>query len=920
MNALPPSKQTVVDITDEMHQSYLDYAMSVIVSRALPDARDGLKPVHRRILHAMREGGYTHGKPFRKSARIVGDVMGKYHPHGDSAIYDAMVRMAQGFSMRLPLIDGQGNFGSIDGDPAAAMRYTEARLTREAALLLDDIEKDTVNFQDNYDGSVQEPTVIPARLPNLLINGCDGIAVGMATRIPPHNVKECIDGCLALLENPALTAGELMHHIPGPDFPTGGIIMGRAGIRQAYETGNGSITMRSRHHVEAATGNRKAIVFTEIPFQVNKAKLHQQIVEMVQEKKILGISSVRDESDREGIRLVVELKRDAEENLVLAQIFKHTNAETNFSANMLALDHDRPQRMGIKRLLEIFLAFRREVIRRRTAFDLRKARDRAHIVAGQLAALAETDRIIKLIRAAGDPASAREALMNTDLEVGDVASLLKLADPKTVLVSRRGKTYYRLTEIQARAILELRLHHLTSLERDKLTEEAKDLAARIERFLDILNNAATLTAVLREELVEVGAKLNQPRRTAIEDSEAEYEIEDLIAREDMVVTLTYSGYVKRVPLDAYRSQKHGGKGRNGMDTKDTDFVTQVITSSTHTPLLVFTSRGMVYRLKVYQLPEGTPTGRGRPIVNVLPLERDDRIIDIIALPEDEADWEGLTLAFVTENGNMRRNSLGDFSNIRKSGLIAMKLEDKDGKPFDSLINVLVCQAEREDIMISTAEGMVIRFPATDVRIFSGRTSTGVRGIRLGKGDRVISAITLTHIDAQPAEFHAYLAMSAAGAPKTGRNARNDAPVDGEAAIVLDAERFSELRGFEQMILTVTSNGFGKRTSSYAYRVTARGGKGVRDRSTHNKVGQQVRSIIAASEGEVVLVTDGGQLIRMPTDKIRITGRGAAGVRLIRLADTEQVVSLAPVVEDEPRFGDEQLAIELAASQDQKTTE
>lgn len=887
-----------IDIAKELGKCYTDYALSVIVSRALPDVRDGLKPVHRRILYAMKEGGYTSDKPFRKSARAVGDVMGKYHPHGDSAIYMALVRMAQSFSMSVPLIHGQGNFGSIDGDNPAAMRYTESKLAKQASLLIDDIDKETVAFQPNYDETLLEPSVLPARFPNILVNGSEGIAVGLATSIPPHNASETIHACLALIEDPAISVSGLMSHIPGPDFPTGGIIMGRGGIKQAYETGHGSIVVRARHVMEDIGKGRKAIVFTEIPFQVNKARLHEKIVELAREGKIMGISEVRDETDRDGVRLVIEIKRDADENMVLAQIFTYTEAESRFSANMNVLHQGRPAMMNLKQMLEAFIDFRRDVIRRRTAYELRKARERAHIVIGQAAALEQIDKIIAIIRAAGDPNQAKSVLMATDLDVSAIKEIILLADPKITFIERRGKTYYRLSEAQAKAILDLRLHRLTALERDKLSADAHDLAAQIKRFIDILSNESVLTGVLCDELRDVETKLDGERRTAIEDAEADIEMEDLIPREDMVVTITHGGYVKRVPLAAYRTQNHGGKGRNGMDTKDDDFVTQVISASTHTPILVFTDRGIAYRLKVYQLPEGAPTGRGRPIVNVLPqLDRGERIVAVLPAPEDEAEWENLTIAFATESGDVRRNKLSDFANIRKSGLIAMKLEDKDGNVTDRLVAVMSCESDKHDIMLSTANGMVIRFPASDIRIFAGRSSTGVRGINLARGDKVISAITLTHIDAEPGEFHAYLSHA-------GGKQRDDAPIDAEAAIALSDMRVAELKALEQMILTITSNGFGKRSSSFAYRITHRGGKGVRDRSSNDKVGEQVRSVVVDDKTEIVLVTNGGQLIRMPTDRIRVTGRGAAGVRLIRLPTTEQVVSVATIDQSEPAIESE----------------
>ena len=867
-----------------MKRSYLDYAMSVIVSRALPDVRDGLKPVHRRILYSMHENGYDSNKPYRKSARIVGDVMGRYHPHGDQAIYDAMVRMAQYFSMRLPLIDGQGNFGSMDGDPPAAMRYTEARLAPPAESLLDDIDQETVDFQANYDETVEEPVVLPARYPNMLINGAGGIAVGMATNIPPHNLGEVIDACIAYIEDPEIDVEELMSHDAGPDFPTGGIILGRSGIRSAFMTGRGSVMMRSRTHIEEIRNDREAIIVTEVPYQVNKARMLERIAGMVREKQIEGISDLRDESDREGLRVVIELRRDAISEVVLAQLFRHTQLQTSFGVNMLALNGGRPEVMNLRDVIAAFVAFREEVITRRTVFQLKKARERAHILAGLLVAISNLDPVIELIRSAADPAAARAELMAVDWPAGEVEAFIQLIDdPGHQVVD--GK--YRLSEAQARAILELRLQRLTGMERDKLADETKQLADRIGGFLDILGSREKLFGVMRDELGEMREKFGTPRRTAIEDLEFEHDIEDLIQREDMVVTVTHGGYIKRVPLSTYRAQRRGGKGRSGMNTREDDFVSRVFVTSTHTPVLFFSSKGIVYLMKVYKLPLGSPTARGKAMVNLLPLEEDETISTVMPLPEDEESWEELFVMLSTASGGIRRNRLSDFVNVKANGKIAMKLEDGD-----SLVNVAVC-SEDEDILLATRDGMCIRSRVTEVRVFSGRTSTGVRGIRLASGDEVISMTILRHSDLDTETRDEYLRCAS-----ERRRASEDE--EGEAAAAategrqceLSEEVFQELADAEQFILTVTERGFGKRSSAYEYRTTGRGGKGIANIEKSERNGNVVGSFPVGSSDQIMLVTDGGQLIRSPVDDIRIAGRRTQGVTLFRIEEDERVVSVA----------------------------
>lgn len=875
-----------------MRRSYLDYAMSVIVSRALPDVRDGLKPVHRRILYAMKEGGYDSTKPYKKSARIVGDVMGKYHPHGDAAIYDAMVRMAQDFSMRLPLVDGQGNFGSMDGDPAAAMRYTEARLGKAAETLLEDIEKDTVDFQPNYDEITLEPTVLPARFPNLLVNGANGIAVGMATNIAPHNLSEICNACIAAIDNPDISTEELLEIVPGPDFPTGGLILGHVGCRAAAHTGRGSVIMRARTTIEEIRKDRQAIVVTEIPYQVNKKRLIEIIAECVQAKTIEGISDLRDESDRDGVRIVIEIKRDAMADIVLNQLFKHTPLQTSFGVNMLALNKGRPEMMGLKAVIDAFTAFREEVITRRTTFELEQARARAHILVGLAVAVANIDEVIALIRAASDPSIAKEQLMARAWPAADIAPLIALVDEDGV----RPDGTYKMSETQAKAILDLKLHRLTGLERDKIGDDLRVVVDEIKDYLDILANRIRVLCIMKDEIAEVRDRFGTPRRTTIEEQEFETDIEDLIQREDMVVTVSHAGYVKRVPLSTYRAQKRGGKGRTGMATKDEDFVSDIFVASTHTPMLFFSSLGKVYKLKVYKLPLGTPQARGKALVNLLPLEQGEMITTTLHLPEDEQAWESLNVVFATSAGTVRRNKLSDFSNVRANGIIAMKLEEGD-----RLISVATCMAE-DDILLASRMGKAIRFPVEDVRVFAGRTSTGVRGIRLAEGDEVISMSILLHIDASPEERAAYLkqkrAMNGNGETENGTTDEDDVATD----LVLSPERFAQMASAEEYLLTVSERGFGKRTSSYEYRTSGRGGQGIWNMDMAERNGLIVATFPARNGQEAMLVTDGGQIIRMKVDAIRVAGRRTQGVTLFRVAEDERVVSVASL--DDQEGGDE----------------
>ena len=884
----PQSDIFPVSIEEEMRTSYLDYAMSVIVSRALPDVRDGLKPVHRRIIFAMKEGGYDYNRPFRKSARIVGDVMGKYHPHGDTAIYDSLVRMAQDFSLRLPLIQGQGNFGSMDGDRAAAMRYTEARLARSAHSLVEDIDKDTVDFQPNYDDSVREPTVLPAEFPNLLVNGAGGIAVGMATNIPPHNLGEVIDACCAIIKDREITIDQLIEkHIPAPDFPTGGIILGRTGPMQAFHTGRGSIRIRGRTHVEPFGKDREAIIVTEIPYQVNKSRMIEIMAECVRDKKIEGISDLRDESDRHGVRVVIEIKRSAMTEVVLNQLFKFTPLQTSFGANMLALNAGKPEQMNLKQILLAFIDFREEVITRRTAFELNKARDRAHIMAGLAVAVENLDPVIKLIRNAKDAAEAKLELMAIQWPAGDVSPLIKLIDDAEHPVVD-GK--YSLSEEQAKAILEMRLQRLTGLERDKIASDLKDLCKKIEEYLKILSSKELLFKILVEELLRMKELFGNERRSTIEDAEFEGDIEDLIQREDMVVTVSDSGYIKRVPLSTYRAQNRGGKGRSGMSTKDEDFVSQVFIANTHQPMLFFSSTGIVYKLKVYKLPQGTPQARGKALVNVLPLGESETITTVMALPEDEEKWDDLYVIFATASGGVRRNKLSDFTKVNANGKIAMKLDDGD-----HLVRVRVFE-EDQNVFLATRKGKCIRFPVTDVRVFSSRNSTGVRGIRLVDGDEVIAMSGLNHIKVEVAERDEYLrSVNAARRLVNGdyTDRAEDKIKDEAAATRLEEKLFKEMKKEEEFILTVTIDGFGKRSSAYGYRISKRGGKGIDSMDVKRQKGptEVVSTIPVLDTDQLVMVSDGGQLIRLPVDGISFTGRTSRGVTLFNVSEVERVVSV-----------------------------
>ena len=880
-----PEGISPITIEEEMKRSYLDYAMSVIVSRAIPDVRDGLKPVHRRILYSMHENGFTREKPYKKSARVVGDVIGKYHPHGDSAVYDALVRMAQDFSMRLPLLQGQGNFGSIDGDPPAAMRYTEVRMDRPAAQLLADIEKNTVNFQENYDASESEPIVLPSRFPNILVNGAGGIAVGMATNIPPHNLGEVIDASIALLENGALTDEELLDIIPGPDFPTGALIMGRSGARQGVLTGRGSVTLRAVAEVEEIRKDRFAIVVTEIPFQVNKANMIKKIAALVNEKRIEGISAVRDESDRVGMRVVIELKRDAVADVVLNQLYRFSQLQQNFSSNMLALNGGKPEQMNVRQMIEAFLSFREEVIARRTKFDLAKARARAHILVGLATAVANIDEIIKIIRGSANPKEARENLKARRWPAQSMEAMLKLiADPRSIL---HDDGTIQLTDEQAKAILDMRLLKLTQLGMDEIIDEVEKLAATITDLLDILRSRERVQTIIRDELSEVKEKFATPRRSIFTEGGMDFEDEDLIAVEDMVVTVTSSGYVKRTALDTYRAQRRGGKGRSGMSMKDEDYVTTVFVANTHTPVLFFSSTGMAYKLKVWKLPLGGPATRGKALVNLLPLDQDETINSIMALPENEEDWAKLDIMFASRSGGVRRNSLADFTRVNRNGKIAMKPDEGDG-----IVDVRLC-SEDDDLLLTSAMGKAIRFKVTDVRRFVGRTSSGVRGIKLADGDEVISMAVLRHVDVETDEARAYMKHANAMRRALGEG-DHDSSDDAENESTLSEERIGELGGKEQFLLTLADDGFGKRSSSYDYRCMNRGGQGVTAQELSRKGADNarlVRSFSIEDEDQLMIVTDGGQLIRCPVRNISIVSRSARGVTVIRVKDEERVVSV-----------------------------
>ncbi|WP_394891541.1 DNA gyrase subunit A [Mesorhizobium sp. AaZ16] len=906
-----PSGVEPISIVEEMERSFLDYAMSVIVSRALPDVRDGLKPVHRRILFAAHESGYHWNRKYVKSARPVADVMGKYHPHGDASIYDALVRMAQDWSLRVPLIDGQGNFGSIDGDMPAAMRYTESRLTKVAHELLEDIDKDTVDFQETYDASGREPRVLPARFPNLLVNGSGGIAVGMATNIPPHNLTEMCNGAIALIDNPAIELPALMEIIPGPDFPTGGIVLGRSGIYNAYATGRGSIVMRGRVNIEQRSNDREAIIITEVPFQVNKATMIEKMADLVREKRIEGISDIRDESDRQGYRVVIELKRDAVADVILNQLYRFTPLQTSFGANMVALNGGKPELMNLTDILKAFVAFREDVISRRTKFLLRKVRDRAHVLVGLAIAVANIDEVIKLIRQAPDPQTAREQLMDRRWPAQDVESLILLIDDPRHRINEDGT--YNLSEEQARAILELRLQRLTALGRDEIADELNTIGAEIADYLDILSSRVRIQQIVKDELAAVRDEFGTPRRTELAEGGADMDDEDLIQREDMVVTVTHEGYIKRVPLSIYRAQARGGKGRSGMSTKDEDFVTRLFVANTHTPILFFSSRGIVYKEKVWRLPIGTPQSRGKFLRNMLPLEAGDRITAILPLPEDEDSWGDLDVMFATTRGTVRRNKLSDFVQVNRNGKIAMKLEEEG----DEILGVETC-TDNDDVLLTASSGQCIRFRVSDVRVFQSRASLGVRGISMGESDRVISMAIIEHVDAPPAERAAYLKRSVVErrlVSAEGEGEEEIALTNEEVAEEADLsdERYEFLKQHEQFVLTVTEYGYGKRSSSYDFRLTGRGGKGIRatDVSKVAEIGRLVATFPVGQDDQIMLVSDGGQVIRVPVHGIRIASRATKGVTIFNTADGEKVVSVERISEPQSDEDVEEIIAEAA---------
>ncbi len=915
----PGSEIKPVSIVDEMKRSYLDYAMSVIVSRALPDVRDGLKPVHRRILYTMYENGFTPDKAHKKSARVTGDTMGKYHPHGNLAIYDALVRLAQPFSLRLPLIDGQGNFGSIDGDRAAAERYTEVRLARSAIPLLDDLDKDTVDFSQNYSGEFREPVVLPAKYPNLLVNGAGGIAVGMATNIPPHNLGEIIDAVFALMERPDISIEELTEIVPGPDFPTGGSILGRGGIRLAYRTGRGSILMRAKVGVEQMRRDREALIVTEIPYQVNKTTLIEKIAELVREKRVEGISDLRDESDRDGMRIVIEIKRDAVAEVVLNQLWRYTQLQSTFGANMIALNGGRPEMLNLKDFLVCFLDFREEVVTRRTKYLLGKARDSAHVQVGLAIAVANIDEVIRLIRTSPDAATARASLMDRDWPANDMAPLIALIDDPRHKMKEDGT--YRLSETQARAILELRLQRLTALGRDEISDALNKYATEIADYLDILRSRERVMNIIRAEMEDAKTNFATPRRTIILDSDADLDDEDLIQQEDMVVTVSHNGYVKRVPLSTYRAQRRGGKGRSGMQTREEDFVARLFVANTHQPLLFFTSSGYVYKEKVWRLPLAAPQALGKYLKNILTnLEEGERVTSILALPEDEAQWEGLDVMFATTRGTVRRNKLSDFTQVNRNGKIAMKLDEGE-----AIVDVQMC-TEEDDVLLTTSNGQCIRFQIRDeVRVFKGRDSMGVRGVNMADGDRVISIAILRHMEATPDERVAFLKMRRAvageadGVEVAGESVTiepADAAEEASADASISSDRYAQMSAAEQEILTISERGFGKRTSSYEYRVSGRGGKGITAMAVNARNGKLVASFPVEHSDQLMLVTDGGQLIRCPVNGIRVAGRSTQGVIVFRTAEDEKVVSVERITDYEtiePNGADEPGAIEGEAA-------
>ncbi|WP_066556319.1 DNA gyrase subunit A [Croceicoccus bisphenolivorans] len=889
-----------IDIVDEMKSSYLDYAMSVIVSRALPDVRDGLKPVHRRILFASQEGGFVAGRPYRKSAKIVGDVMGNYHPHGDSAIYDALARMTQNWSMRLPLIDGQGNFGSMDPDPPASMRYTEARLAKVANSLLDDLDKDTVDFADNYDGSRSEPTVLPARFPNLLVNGAGGIAVGMATNIPPHNLGEVIDGCLAMIENPAITVDELFEIIPGPDFPTAPLILGQSGARNAYREGRGSILMRSRHEIETGRNDRRSIVLTSIPFQVGKSNLVEKIAEAAKEKRIEGIADIRDESSREGMRVVVDLKRDASPEVVLNQIWRYTPAQSSFPANMLAIRGGRPEVLNLRDILQSFIHFREDVITRRTKYELNKARERAHILLGLVIAVTNLDEVVKIIRGSGSPAIARESLLQREWPMGEIAPYIRLVEAIEDDDDLDKQPTYRLSETQVRAILDLRLHRLTAMGREEIGEELQKLATDIAEYLAILGDRVKLYGVMQDELREVRDAYATPRVSEIAPAWDGIEDEDLIERDEMVVTVTMDGYIKRTPLSTFRAQARGGKGRAGMATKEADAITNLFVTSTHNPVLFFSTAGKVYRMKVWKLPEGSPTTRGRPMVNLLPLGEGETIQTVLPLPEDENEWGNLHVMFATGNGTVRRNSMASFTNIPSNGKIAMRFDDDSD---DYLVGVRLLTPQ-DDVLLASRQGKAIRFAAEDVREFQSRTSTGVRGMTLKGDDRVISISVLNGAELEQRDEYLRAAPWK----------------ENESEPTLDAETMARMEEAEEFILTVCANGYGKMSSAYEYRRTGRGGQGITNIDNIGRNGPVVASFPAHKGEQLMLVTDQAKLIRMPLSSLRVIGRGSAGVRLFDVAKGEHVVGAARIDEEEaPENEAEEAIVEEIIGRDAEPT-
>ena len=897
IDEMPPAGPSgpTISIEQEMRTSYLDYAMSVIVSRAIPDLRDGLKPVHRRILYAMHEGGNTHDKPYRKSARAVGDVMGKYHPHGDSAIYDALVRMAQPFSMSLKLLDGQGNFGSMDGDNPAAMRYTEVRMDKAAAALLTDIDKDTVDFQDNYDGRDREPTVLPARFPNMLVNGAGGIAVGMATNIPPHNLGEVVDATLALIENPDLSSADLIDYVPAPDFPTGALILGRSGARKAYLEGRGSVIIRAKTHIEEIRKDRFAIIVDEIPYQVNKSTMVERIAEAVRDKRIEGISGVADESDRVGVRVVIELKRDATPDVVLNQLFRFTPMQTSFGCNMLALNGGRPEQLTLRDFLTNFISFREEVVTRRTAYELNKARERSHVLCGLAVAVSNVDEVVATIRGSADPAEAREKLMTRRWPAGDIAQYIRLIDDPSHTMNDDGT--YNLSETQARAILELRLQRLTAMGVKEVTDELESLAAKIKDYLDILRSRARVMEIISTELSDVRDQFAVPRRTEIVDWAGDMDDEDLIEREDMVVTITSAGYIKRTPLADFRAQRRGGKGLSGMATKDDDVVTTLFVANTHTQLLFFTTDGMVYKLKTWRLPLAGRNARGKAMVNILPIATGVSIAAILPVERPEEEWENLQIVFATSAGDVRRNALSDFTNVMRNGKIAMKLPEGV-----TMVNARICD-ENDDVMLVTSSGRAIRFPTTDVRVFKGRDSTGVRGVRLGEDDSVVSMAVIRHFETTPEEREAFIRQRRLIAGVTEDD--TDEPDEAVEAGQLSTERYAEMSAAEDLLLTITANGLGKLTSSHDYRITTRGGQGVGATDKAMRGGALVALFPVDATDQVMLATSKGQSIRVPVEGIRFLRRTGGGVKVFNTGAGEQVVSVARIAET----GDEDAVVE-----------